>query len=278
MTAVRLLAAALALTLAPGVRAAHPDTAGCKDPSLFTRIPGYWIYRCKDLDFDRFKFKVPEGKRAREQAVEGRLGQVIYKWDDTAGPRPGRPQILRNYQNAVKKLGGEVLFEDPGLTTLRVVKGDAETWAQVDEYGGSVTVHVLERQAMRQEVVANADALASDLAATGHASVYGILFDTGLAVVKPESEPTLAEIAKLLATDPALQLRVVGHTDAVGNLEDNLKLSQARAEAVRSVLGGKHGVAAARLTAHGVGPLAPVATNATDEGRAKNRRVELVKR
>jgi len=278
MTAARLLAAALALTLAPTARAAHPDAAGCKDPALFTRIPGYWIYRCKEAQFDAFKFKVQDGKRSREQVVEGHLTSLIYNWDAAAGPRPGRPQILRNYQNAVKKLGGEVLFEDPGLTTLRIVQGDSETWARVDEYGGAVNVFVLQRQVMRQDVVANADALASDLAATGHASVYGILFDTGLAVVKPESEPALAEIGKLLAADPALQLRVVGHTDAVGNLEDNLKLSQARAEAVRTVLTGKHGVAAARLTAHGVGPLAPVATNATDEGRAKNRRVELVKR
>jgi outer membrane protein OmpA-like peptidoglycan-associated protein len=96
--------------------------------------------------------------------------------------------------------------------------------------------------------------------------------------VKPESEPALAEIAKLLAADPKLALRVVGHTDSVGKLEDNQRLSQARAEAVLAVLTGKHGIAPARLTAHGVGPLAPVASNDAEEGRAKNRRVELVKR
>ena len=274
----RLAAALLLLSLAPAARAAHPDAAGCKDPALFTRIPGYWIYRCKASQYEAFKFPVPDGKRGRDEAVEGRFAQVIYNWDPPAGERPGRVQVLRNYQNAVKALGGEVLFEREGQTTLRVRQGAAETWALVAEYGGAVTVSLVERQAMKQDVVANADALASDLAATGHASVYGILFDTGLAVVKPESEPALAEIAKLLAADPKLSLRVVGHTDAVGKLEDNQRLSRARAEAVQAALTGKYGVAAARLDAHGVGPLAPVASNDSEEGRAKNRRVELVKR
>ena len=129
---------------------------------------------------------------------------------------------------------------------------------------------------MAQDVVANADAFAKDLEAQGHAAVYGIHFDTGLTVLKPESAPALAEIAKLLAARPELKVRLVGHTDAVGALDGNMKLSQARAEAALAALTGQHGVAAARLSAHGAGPLAPVATNATDEGRARNRCVELV--
>jgi outer membrane protein OmpA-like peptidoglycan-associated protein len=129
---------------------------------------------------------------------------------------------------------------------------------------------------MKQDVVANAEVWANDLKATGHAAVYGIYFDTGSAAVKPESEPALQEVAKLLGGDASLKVYVVGHTDSVGGLESNLKLAQARAEAVRTALTARHGIAAARLTAQGVGPLAPVACNATDEGKAKNRRVELV--
>lgn len=130
---------------------------------------------------------------------------------------------------------------------------------------------------MVQHVVADAAALGQGLAATGHVTVEGIFFDTGKSEVKPESTPALEQVAKLLAGDASLKLWVVGHTDSVGKVEDNMKLSQARAEAVVKELTTKQGVAAARLKGYGVGPLAPVATNGTDDGRALNRRVELVK-
>ena len=107
--------------------------------------------------------------------------------------------------------------------------------------------------------------------------VYGITFDTNKAEVKPESTPSLEQIARLLKQDPALRLKVVGHTDMVGALDANMKLSQARAEAVVQALVSQHGIAVARLKGFGVGPLAPVASNDSEEGRARNRRVEIVK-
>jgi OOP family OmpA-OmpF porin len=105
--------------------------------------------------------------------------------------------------------------------------------------------------------------------------VYGIYFDTGKSVMKPESNPALEEITKLLKHSGSLTLFVVGHTDNVGNLESNLNLSADRADAVVKALTGK-GIAASRLKAAGVGPYCPVASNRTDDGKAKNRRVELV--
>jgi outer membrane protein OmpA-like peptidoglycan-associated protein len=126
------------------------------------------------------------------------------------------------------------------------------------------------------EVTVNAAAMAADIAQSGHASIYGIYFDTGKSVLKPESDATLAEISKLLAADPALKLDVVGHTDNVGGLASNMTLSKQRADAVVAALVSKYRVSAARLQSAGVGPLAPVATNKTEDGRAKNRRVELV--
>ena len=126
-------------------------------------------------------------------------------------------------------------------------------------------------------VMVNADSLASDISRTGHASVYGISFDTGKADVKPESVGTLEEIAKLLQKSAQLKLYVVGHTDNVGNLASNQDLSQRRADAIAQLLSAKYGVLAARLRAIGDGPSAPVASNDSEEGRAKNRRVELVK-
>ncbi len=120
--------------------------------------------------------------------------------------------------------------------------------------------------------------LAGDIGRTGHAAVYGIYFDTGRADIKPESEATLKEIAKLLQQEPTLRLYVVGHTDSTGDFAANMDLSKRRADAVVKALTGPRGVAEDRLQAFGSGPLAPVASNRTEEGRAKNRRVELVER
>jgi OmpA-OmpF porin, OOP family len=114
------------------------------------------------------------------------------------------------------------------------------------------------------------------LAATGHVAVYDILFDTGKSDIRPESEAALKEIARLMSQAPSLSLHVVGHTDNVGDLAANMKLSQARAAAVVAALTGSHGVAANRLSAFGAGPYSPVASNSTEDGKAKNRRVELV--
>ena len=130
---------------------------------------------------------------------------------------------------------------------------------------------------MQQHIVADAASFANDLKSTGHVAVYGIYFDTGKSVVKPDSKPALEEVAKLDKADAALKLWVVGHTDSVGTVDDNMKLAHARAEAVVAELTTTYGVAAARLKGYGVGPLAPVASNDTEDGRAKNRRVDLVK-
>ena len=128
-----------------------------------------------------------------------------------------------------------------------------------------------------QEVAASAAMFDTGLKATGHVEVPGIFFDTGKSELKPESAAAVGEIAKLLKSEPAVKVFIVGHTDNVASLDLNTRLSQARAEAVVQSLIAQHGIAAARLTARGVGPLAPVASNDTEEGRAKNRRVELVK-
>jgi outer membrane protein OmpA-like peptidoglycan-associated protein len=126
-------------------------------------------------------------------------------------------------------------------------------------------------------VTVDAAAMASSIADSGSVAIYGINFDTASSVIKPDSEPAIDEIAKLLTNNPTLKVGIVGHTDMVGDATSNMKLSQARAQSVINELASKHRIAAARLVAFGAGPWAPVASNDTDEGRAKNRRVELVK-
>ena len=98
------------------------------------------------------------------------------------------------------------------------------------------------------------------------------------AVVKPESEAALAEIAKLLKNSPEITAFIVGHTDMTGSLEHNIDLSNRRAAAVIEALVTHHGISTERLAPRGIGPLAPIGSNDTEAGRALNRRVELVKK
>ena len=139
-------------------------------------------------------------------------------------------------------------------------------------------LEVIESQVMDTGMVTvDADAIGKGLDATGHMAIYGILFDTNSATIKPESDPVVNEIAALLKNRPDLQLLVVGHTDTEGGFDYNLNLSKQRAGSVVRYLSDKHGIDNARLQAEGVGYLAPVASNDTPDGRSQNRRVELVK-
>jgi outer membrane protein OmpA-like peptidoglycan-associated protein len=184
---------------------------------------------------------------------------------------------MRNYQSAAAKLGGKVLWEDGYRTTILISKDGKETWVEVNPVpnGYAYTLRIMERQAMEQKVVAGAAEFKAGLAESGHVEVPGIFFDTAKAEIKPESDSALKEVVKLLQGEPALKVWVVGHTDNTGVEDANVTLSQARATAVVKALVGL-GIPAARLSAHGAGPYAPVAENKTDAGRAKNRRVELV--
>ena len=139
-------------------------------------------------------------------------------------------------------------------------------------------LEVIEPEAMDTGMVTvKADAMAKGIDATGHIAIYGVYFDTNSADIKPESSSTLEEISKLLQGRPSLKLQVVGHTDSQGGYEHNMDLSRRRAEAVATSLVSRYRVDSDRLRAAGVGPLSPVASNDAPEGRAKNRRVELVK-
>lgn len=139
-------------------------------------------------------------------------------------------------------------------------------------------LEIIETKAMEAGLVTvNAETMKKEIEKTGHVSIYGIYFDIDKSEIKPNSKPALEEIGHLLRQNPQLKIYLVGHTDNQGTLNYNLDLSQRRAESVMSALIKKYGVDPKRLAAKGVGPLAPVDSNQTEEGRAKNRRVELVK-
>jgi len=129
---------------------------------------------------------------------------------------------------------------------------------------------------MVQQVEVTASEMAAALKRDGKIALRGILFDTGKDTLKPESDPVLAEVVALLKGDATLKLSIDGHTDNVGNAKTNLDLSKKRAESVKKYLTGK-GVDSARLKTGGCGDTKPVGPNETEEGKAQNRRVELVK-
>lgn len=253
------------------------DAEGCKDPALFTRMPGYAISRCEEKEFERYE--VPVSSDFKTQALEGKYTWILYGLNEGARAASAL-QIARNYANAAAAVGGKTIadFEDGGeqYLTMKIEKGGSEIWMHVEAASSQYNLYIVEKRLMKQDVKADASSLASSIRETGRASVYGIYFDTGKWDVKPESEPALKEIAKMLKADPKLKLYVVGHTDNVGAFDYNVKLSNSRADAVVRSLVGAHGIAASRLQPFGAGPTAPVQSNQTEEGRAKNRRVELV--
>ncbi len=278
----RLLASLVAVLLSlVAVESVHAqaDLAGSKDYPGISRMPGYYIADYKVTSFDSHVFTVSEGNTTKGQPVEGRRFEIRYNLKANA-PMPSQLQIVRNYQNAARSAGGQVLWDTEDETTLRLRQPGKEVWVAIEvgnaPSGTPIMMVIVEKQAMQQEVTIDAKAMAKDIGETGRVAIYGIHFDTGKADLKPDSSAALVEIAKLLKANPTLKLYVVGHTDMVADLATNLKLSQARAQAVVSALVGQHGIAAARLSPYGAGPYSPVATNRTEEGRAKNRRVELV--
>lgn len=254
------------------------DYKGYVDPELLSRMPNFYLVDVRSFDekqFDFHEFRVRP--RPPQERVEGRLRHYAYTFDRAAGARVSPLQIMRNYQAAVAKLGGTTVYEDVVRTTLRLRKDGKETWIEVAPVNGGMNYHlyIVEREAMKQDVVGSAEALQGGLTTSGHVEVPGILFDTAKADLKPESEAAIGEVVTLLQANAALRIWVVGHTDNVGSAEANVTLSNARAASVVKALLQK-GIDARRLAPHGVGPYAPVASNATEEGRAKNRRVELV--
>lgn len=275
------LIGALLLALATAGVAQPKDAKGCKDHPLFTRMPEFFIVGCKQTAFDSFKFEVASGNKS---AVEGQFWEAKYFYKGSEAARPSNLQIIRNFENAIQKLGGKVVFSQTpsggwGRTTLTLMQDKKEFWVGVHAAGssGEYTLSIIQKDAMKQDVVANAEVFQNDIRTTGHAAVYGILFDTDKANIKLESAQAIGEVAKLLKADLGLKIVVVGHTDNSGSVEHNLKLSQERAQSVMQALIGDHGIAAARLKSYGCGTYAPVASNDSEDGKAKNRRVELVK-
>jgi len=297
---------------APFTAAQDQDVEGSSDHPLISRYPGSYIAKYLTKEFDEFALPLGpvnvENTITKNQPLEGKITRIVY-----VAPA-GRTvlEVFRNYQDALKKGGFETLFTcGPQGCGSTIANAYANSGDSADYWGPEHGIHYISAKLARQEgdvyvsllvddqgpdsrtdaelyvievkpmesdlITVNAASLANDINRTGHASVYGIYFDTGKADVKPESDATLSEIAKLIQGDPTLKLYVVGHTDNQGALDLNMDLALRRAQAVLAALTTKYAVPATRLKAYGCGPYSPVASNDSEDGRAKNRRVELVK-
>jgi outer membrane protein OmpA-like peptidoglycan-associated protein len=289
-----------------GALAQRGDVAGSRDYPGIGRFAGSVItgYQVKDFDAARLQaapFK--DGKPAAERRLEGRVTRIAYR----NNPGPSILEVSRNFETQLAKAGFETLVAcdtdacggipfTEAIDALpmpqmwidgfnyryyagRKAEGGRETYAAVlvsksnDDIYAQLVVAVV--GAIENKMV-DAGAMAKGLRETGHIALYGIYFDTDKAVIRPESRPTLDEIAKLLRAQPQLTVFIVGHTDSQGTFEYNTDLSRRRAEAVAAELVKSYKIANARLRTAGASFLAPIGSNATDDGRALNRRVELV--
>jgi outer membrane protein OmpA-like peptidoglycan-associated protein len=267
----RLLLVSAVLLLTLNIFGQETDADGCKDSPLITRMPGSIIHSCENKEFEQAE--MPVGKDAEGNIINKTFEGEYHYWD--VGTREGMSeiQIYRNFENALKQGGFTIVYAaSPNVITAR--KGN--TWYMLESKGTFYYQTIVIVKEMKQEVTADASSIAEELNKSGHIALYGIHFDTGKATILPDSESLLGEIVKMLQANPDVKVSVEGHTDNVGAAGANQMLSEKRSQAVVTWLTA-HGISASRLKAKGWGQTKPVADNATEDGRGKNRRVELVK-
>jgi outer membrane protein OmpA-like peptidoglycan-associated protein len=207
---------------------------------------------------------------------EGDKTFIKYQYEDSAGQAPSYLQIRRNYQNAAKALKAKILVDRLRYTAMQIDKDSSRIYIGLELFndGRTIDITILEQKAMVQEITANDmwQALQKD----GFMALY-INFDTNKSTIKQESTGIIDQIVELMKSQPNLELSIEGHTDSQGTPKRNKTLSLDRAKAVIKAV-AKGGISESRMSPIGWGQEKPVADNKTEEGRAKNRRVEIVKK
>lgn len=266
------------------------------DHPLITRYPGSTASRKDHSEFDVYKLvtHLEEGKPAGE-TLEGEVTRIGYY-------QPKERSILEiytNYEQALEKAGAEIIFScanaDCGTVSWSTYNGITTKSAECRYLAAKIEadkavsyvaimigkhrhqIDIVEIKRMETGLVTiNAETMKKGIDKDGRISIYGIFFDTGKSTLKPESKEALDEMARLMNEWPDLKIYVVGHTDNTGSFELNMDLSRQRAQAVVKNLADDYNINPERMSGHGVGPLCPYATNRSDTGRGKNRRVDLV--
>lgn len=297
LTAMALGLAAVAGPALANQEADHPEVA---------RFPGALIKNYDYKEYEEFQLilakpqSMPGGgyTAAKLMPLEGKVTYIHYEMPKSVSPL----QVFRNYQSSLRRSGFAELFtcERPctsenlsafsGLMKARklylnystdnqyLAAQRNNTYVSLWVNDGGAWLFVVEKEKLNDGLMAvtGESPIAKALGADGKVDLYGFQFDTGKAVLRDGSKPTLQELGKVLQDNPSLSLEVVGHTDDVGGADANQRLSEARAAAVADTLSRQYGIAAQRLKTRGVGQTVPLAANTTEAGRAQNRRVEII--
>jgi outer membrane protein OmpA-like peptidoglycan-associated protein len=244
------------------------------DHRLFGHMPNY-IGQAQKRNFDKFTFSVQDGEEVNEIEVRGARYTIAYTIKDGA-TMASVYDTHENYRHVVEALGGQVLHRQDRSMSARLENNGQTIWLNVYSQENDIQLEIIEEKPFQASITApEASAMKTALDRDGRISLY-INFDFNKATLKADAAPVVGQVVKLLKDNPGLRLEIGGHTDNVGGRDYNLRLSAQRAAAIVAALAAQ-GIAADRLSAAGYGPDTPVAENDKEEGRAKNRRVELVK-
>ncbi len=288
------------------------DIEGSKDYPLVSRFKGSVIEWYQHKSFDRYFILELKDNKIANYEIDGEITRIQY----SAGKERPVFEISKSYENALKNNGFEILVNldekncgvnlqeylyNKEFNGLNALPGEAHkpdydqnfsylaAKKKIDDKEVYIVVFVtkwsyplitfdaIEVQDMEANLV-TIQKLEEGISENGHIAVYNIYFDSGKSEIKAESADALSKIAEYLKSQKNNKYLIVGHTDNTGDFEANIKLSTDRANAVIQELTSKYGVDADQLKPYGDGSTAPVASNSTDEGKAKNRRVEIVLR
>ncbi|WP_395344992.1 OmpA family protein [Ningiella sp. W23] len=307
-----IMSACLAAFFGSTQAIAKDDKPGTSDHPIITRFEGFSIDAYSVTDFDRYQLplgpSVDNKTLGETLTLEGKITRIYYQY--FPNPKPSLLQVFKSYEQLFAEKALETLFscyaqecgkgpQDLVTTVARrkdllnefmqfgthaykavkLSQEDQDVYIALylkDERGRvAYEIHVIEVQSMRSGNLSMSD-IQQGIEKDGKLAFYGLYFDTGKSSLKDSAKDELRLLADYLKNNAQQQYFIVGHTDNVGAYKTNLTLSQARARSIINALESQYGLNVANLQAVGIGPVSPVVANASDSGKAKNRRVELV--
>ena len=245
---------------------------GPGDYRLVGHLPNFTGTKPVTRNFASLSFEIDSPDGLKAVTAEGKTFMVSYQLKEGL-PELSNPEIRYNYAESLRAKGAEILHDGGRETVARLLDNGQVVWVKIAAAGGSVELSALEEKPFAPFI--KPAELQDALKTAGRIALY-VNFDFDKATLRPDAAPVVKQIADLLKADPALRLGIEGHTDAMGGADHNRTLSADRAKSFVAALAAQ-GIAPDRLTAAGFGPDKPVGSNDTSEGRAKNRRVELVR-
>ncbi|MFC2158342.1 OmpA family protein [Acidobacteriota bacterium] len=231
-------------------------------------------------DFSTYQFRMKVGNSTKNVEKGGQFWTLRYEIRDAGGSidrGTSITEIIENHVAATREKGGEIHNRGNNSLVFSIPwEGGGTSWASLVGSAGRYVLYIIDEKSLAPVLSFGAEELKVALDAEGRVAVYGINFAVDKAVLELGAEDVIKEIVKLMLLYPELKIEIQGHTDNTGSAQHNLQLSNRRAEAVKQYM-LLFGVGSASLISKGYGMTQPIADNGTEEGRAKNRRVELVK-